>query len=209
MGWTSYHATHYKNGKVDRKAECDAYFMEGLDEGHFRVEKSAMVGSVYYAAITRLANPAEDWSFENRKWIELPANEQYTFGVVFLTSVDENDYYNFSYKDMDETMGPCYYDCPTGILKLLSPTDKEYAIKWRNECIKRKEQKKQKSKLKDLPYRTAIRYKILGNTITAVKMPPAYQFKTYWWYVPDKNVYVKKSSIPDEYEVLGLYDEIK
>lgn len=24
MGWTSYHATHYKRGRVDRKAECDA-----------------------------------------------------------------------------------------------------------------------------------------------------------------------------------------
>ena len=23
MGWTSYRATHYKNGKVDRKAEMD------------------------------------------------------------------------------------------------------------------------------------------------------------------------------------------
>lgn len=23
MGWTEYHASFYKNGKVDRKAECD------------------------------------------------------------------------------------------------------------------------------------------------------------------------------------------
>lgn len=23
MGWTSYHASFYKNGKIDRKAECD------------------------------------------------------------------------------------------------------------------------------------------------------------------------------------------
>ena len=48
MGWTSYHATHYsKTGTIDRKAECDGYFMEGLNRGHYRVEKSAMVGSVY------------------------------------------------------------------------------------------------------------------------------------------------------------------
>ena len=26
MGWTSYAATHYKNGKIDRKAECDNIF---------------------------------------------------------------------------------------------------------------------------------------------------------------------------------------
>lgn len=24
MGWTSYHASFYKNGKIDRKAECDS-----------------------------------------------------------------------------------------------------------------------------------------------------------------------------------------
>ena len=54
MGWTSYHATHYKNGKVDRKAECDAYFTEGLNEGFYRLEKSTMIGSVYYAAVAGL-----------------------------------------------------------------------------------------------------------------------------------------------------------
>ena len=54
MGWTSYHAEHYKNGKIDRKAECDAYFLEGLNRGHFDVLKSSMVGSTYYAAIKPL-----------------------------------------------------------------------------------------------------------------------------------------------------------
>lgn len=44
MGWTSYHATYYKNGKVDRKAECDAYFMEGLNTGWYRVIKSHWSG---------------------------------------------------------------------------------------------------------------------------------------------------------------------
>ena len=28
MGWTSYNATHYnKHGQIDRKAECDAYWL--------------------------------------------------------------------------------------------------------------------------------------------------------------------------------------
>ena len=32
MGWTGCHATHYKrNGDIDRKAECDGYFLEGLN----------------------------------------------------------------------------------------------------------------------------------------------------------------------------------
>lgn len=60
MGWTSYHATHYKkNGTIDRKAECDAYFMDGLNAGHYRVVKSALVGSVYYAAIETLKRYGE------------------------------------------------------------------------------------------------------------------------------------------------------
>lgn len=43
MGWTGYMPTHLKKGGiVDRKAECDAYFMEGPNRGNFQVLKSAM-----------------------------------------------------------------------------------------------------------------------------------------------------------------------
>jgi len=47
--------------------------------------------------------------------------------------------YNFGYKDMDETMGPYSYDCPRSILDKLTPTDHEYALKWRRECERRLE----------------------------------------------------------------------
>lgn len=46
------------------------------------------------------------------------------------------DEYNFGYKDMDETMGPYYHDCPKRILDLLTPTDNVTALKWREECSK-------------------------------------------------------------------------
>lgn len=134
MGWTSYHATHYKNGKIDRKAECDAYFMEGLNRGHYDVLKSAMVGSTYYAAVQGLRRyVGKD---ENGTYIyePIPENKRITFGVVFKTSTDMKDYYNFSYKDMDETCGPYERDCPKGILDLLSPTDNEFANEWRKAC---------------------------------------------------------------------------
>ena len=40
MGWTEYLATHYtKSGQIDRKAECDAYFMESLNRGYYKVRK--------------------------------------------------------------------------------------------------------------------------------------------------------------------------
>ena len=134
MGWTSYHATHYKNGKIDRKAECDAYFMDGLNKGHFEVLKSAMVGSTYYAAVQGIVkNVGKNESGENI-YEPLPENERTTFGIVFLTSTDRKDYFNFSYKEMSESMGPYSYDCPKGILDLLSPTDNEYANEWRKAC---------------------------------------------------------------------------
>ena len=37
MGWTSQHADYYKKGTIDRKRECDAYWEEGLNKGHFKI----------------------------------------------------------------------------------------------------------------------------------------------------------------------------
>ena len=36
MGWTGYYPTHFNSGgKINRKAECDAYFTEGLNQGFY------------------------------------------------------------------------------------------------------------------------------------------------------------------------------
>lgn len=132
MGWTSYHASFYKNGKIDRKAECDSIMncdMVG-NKGRYEVLKSAMVGSTYYAAVKKTIF----------KTGAKPEKES-VFGVVMLTSVNNKDYFNFSYKDMDESAGPGYYDCPKGILDVLTPTEYEWAKEWRERCyenIKRK-----------------------------------------------------------------------
>lgn len=157
MGWTSYHASYYKNGKIDRKAECDAYFMEGLNRGHFNVLKSSMVGSTYYAAIQRaVKNVGKN---ENGEYIyeQIPENERTTFAVVFLTSTDMKDYYNFAYKDMDEGCGPCQCECPKGILDLLSPTDSKWANDWRQACYENITKKKNKNGLNKLPVGTIIK----------------------------------------------------
>ena len=193
MGWTSYHATHYKNGKVNRKAECDAYFTEGLNEGFYRLEKSTMIGSVYYAAVTGLKR------YNEGKKEDVPKDEQHTFGVVFLTSVDSKDYYNFSYKDMDETCGPFCYDCPESILKLLSPTTSEFAQKWRNGC--RKHRKLRKA-LNDLPVGSVIEFERVDGTKRYVKHAPAFQFKKPFWYNPEGHSYIPNKNIPDGYCVI-------
>ena len=193
MGWTSYHATHYKNGKVNRKAECDAYFTEGLNEGFYRLEKSTMIGSVYYDAVTGLKR------YNGEKQEDVPENEQHTFGVVFLTSVDSKDYYNFSYKDMDETCGPFCYDCPESILKLLSPTTSEFALKWRDGC--RKHRKLRKA-LNDLPVGSVIEFERVDGTKRYVKHAPAFQFKKPFWYNPEGHSYIPNKNIPDGYCVI-------
>ena len=193
MGCTSYHATHYKNGKVDRKAECDAYFTEGLNEGFYRLEKSTMIGSVYYAAVTGLKR------YNEGKKEDVPKDEQHTFGVVFLTSVDSKDYYNFSYKDMDETCGPFCYDCPESILKLLSPTTSEFAQKWRDGC--RKHRKLRKA-LNDLPVGSVIEFERVDGTKRYVKHAPAFQFKKPFWYNPEGHSYIPNKNIPDGYCVI-------
>lgn len=206
MGWTSYHATYYaKNGNIDRKAECDAYFMEGLNRGHYRVEKSTLVGSVYYAAVRILKRVAKDDSGQYIRladnqylYEDIPVEEQKVFGTVFLTSVNNNDYYNFSYKDMDESMGPCYYDCPESILKLLSPTDSEYALNWRASC---REQTSAKKRLNAAPIGTAIHFFLSGKEVQLVKRAPSYQFKKPWWYNPANNTYMRQSQIPLNFTV--------
>lgn len=129
MGWTSYEATHYKNGKVDRKAEMDKQYTQEEHDSSFdgeiihypkmEVLKSSMVGSIYYAAV-HITDSQDGYDR--------------TLAVICLTSTKWNGGMNFGYKDMDETCNPGYYDCPKGILDLLSPTDNEYALEWRRLC---------------------------------------------------------------------------
>lgn len=58
-----------------------------------------------------------------------PDKAPFVFAAVILFRNNRKD--GFGYKDMDETMGPFQVNCPLRILKLLSPTDHEYANKWR------------------------------------------------------------------------------
>jgi hypothetical protein len=196
MGWTSTHATSYKNGKVDKKAECDKLFTQDehyWDNGgyspSFKVLKSSVIGSVYYAAVERTNNKE---------------NEKEIFAVVCLTSVDNNDYYNFSYKEMGESEGPYAYDCPKSILKLLSPTDNEYALNWRNKCIEKANSKTTKSsELKKIDFGGKVKVTTKnGNEYTVIKMQPNRQFKQYWWNVEGTNSYLPKSYI-DSYELIA------
>lgn len=201
MGWTSYHASHYDSRwNVDRKAECDAYFMEGLNRGHYNVKKSAMRGSVYYAAVENLVRYAGRDENGEAIYKSVPENARKTWAAVFLTSVDSRDYFNFSYKDMDESMGPCECDCPLSILNMLSPTEDEWALAWRQRC---REKAQDKNTLGKLPIGSIIEYEWQGKKQQAVKRDPAYQFKTPWWGIVGTSYYIKKNHIPKSYRVVS------
>lgn len=168
MGWTSYNATHYnKHGQIDRKAECDAYWLEGLNAGYFEVVKSSMVGTTYYGAIKPLKRKAPDGTVE-----DIPQNEQIVFCAVFLTMTNVKNYYNFYYKNMDESMFPGVCECPISVLNVLTKTDNANAIEWRNKCreslaVKRM-YRKSRVLLADLPVGSVIKFsspKSYGNGI--------------------------------------------
>lgn len=202
MGWTSYHVEPtYKKGKpfIDRKAECDNLFCSDAISyktnevvGKYEVLKSAMVGKTYYAAVKKTIFAAETEP-ESIK----------VFAAVVLTAIDNKDYYNFAYKDMDETMGPYEYNCPKGILDLLTPTDNEYANDWRKRCYENLKKKNNPDALSNLPIGSMIKYKRYdGNEMTLIKCAAAHQFKRPWWKVVGENKYVPAKHIPNDYEVI-------
>lgn len=195
MGWTSYRATHYKwVGKgskrsyvVDRKAECDAYFLEGLNRGYYNVLKSSISGSTYYAAVQHLKRYVGKDENDESQYEDIPENERTTFAVIFLTSTNSKDYFNFSYKDMSECSGPYQYDCPKGILDLLSPTDNKYALEWRKACYENIAKKKNPNSLVKLPEGTIIKVKLPFNTQrysegTEVTLTKRKWGKRYKWF---------------------------
>ena len=175
MGWTSYNAKYYNTrGKIDRKKECDAYWLEGLNSGHFNVVRSAMVGSTYYAAIQPIQKRIGEDESGKSIYEDIPEDQRETYGVVMLTKTDMKDYFNFFYKEMSEDMEPYESKCPKGIIDLLSPTESEYAKAWRKRCL---DFAKTKS-MRDLPVGAIFQFEdYSGKIVRLIKCAPAYQFK--------------------------------
>ena len=141
MGWvTSFHATEwkYQGGRrvVDRRKECDRLLTwdnrdkDGKLITSNRVLKSAMVGSTYYAAVEK---KTADGSTD-------------VWAAIFLTCGKGRDGTVWGYKDMEESSMPYYFDCPSGILSLLTPTDDKRANEWREKCRERLRKKAEERK---------------------------------------------------------------
>ena len=117
MGWLYMQSL---GGHSGPRQYLDAQFTYDRPDHSARVLRSALVGvRVYYAAV-------EHFSAKGRA----------VFGIVCLVryNLRDREGYIFGYKDMDEGMGPSESDCPEAILDLLTPTDRPYAIAWRERC---------------------------------------------------------------------------
>lgn len=190
MGWTwTMSIYHTLSGKVDRKAECDAIYSRETARRRDTVLKSAMRGSVYYAAVET----------EN-----LETGERHVWAGVCLTSTRRDGSFDFGYKDMDETCSPFDCDCPKGILDLLTPTDYPYALEWRENCRKRLAEKRQKSSLSALPVGSVIEFQLGARSLRLRKCAPAYQFKRTWWMVDGGSTYFKRNHIPADFTVISV-----
>jgi hypothetical protein len=116
MGWLFYARPRHQSVRE----HLDTKLCWENENGKRRVLKSAMVGSVYYAAVEQI----------------YPDGKREVWAAIFLTKScpRAKDGMTFGYKDMDETVGPYETKCPPGILDLLTPTTSEYANAWRERC---------------------------------------------------------------------------
>lgn len=105
MGWTSYH-----RDKGQTTADHLAGQLLGPDQ---RFVATGTDGGTFYAAVRNA--DGETW------------------GLVVLTQWSKG-YYNYTYKAMDEGMGPNESKAPARVLDALSPTTSEYATEWRERC---------------------------------------------------------------------------
>lgn len=204
MGWTSYEATYFKkNGDIDRKAECDAYFMRD-NASHYKVVKSSMKGTVYYAAVATLTKYIGKDENGKNMYESIPEDKQEVWAAVFLTRTEEGRY--FHYKDQDETAGPYEDHCPKCILDLLSDTDHELALDWRKRCRKNIQKSNKLSKLDRLKNGSVIRFPSIlsftngidvGDEMTLTKINRKWIYEKYGTRYSLKKTYINPS-----YEIL-------
>jgi hypothetical protein len=113
MGWTY---THKRKGQT-----ITDFFREQWENDHFKI----LTCKTYFRREVYLLCEA----------IPKDGSPVYNFAAMCLIHFCPRDPdYNFGYKDMDQSCGPNYYNCPDEILDEISPTDSEYANNWIAAC---------------------------------------------------------------------------
>jgi len=129
MGWLYTH----KDSDISVKEFFESRFNYQKEDGRY--------GKVLDCAVVRLRTAYMAYEIGHTD------GTKEVIGIVCLLDYSPKDYYNFGYKDMDETMGPYQYDCPERILKLLTPTENENAREWREICWERIKSRQKRPKL--------------------------------------------------------------
>lgn len=131
MGWT-YQRKPYGMTTLEA-VKAQFTWSHVAEENRPHIVEGSMRGSVAYLAIRFPAALVKD------EGSYIPdADGSITWCAVILTKSDKraSDGYDFGYKDMEETMGPCEADCPAKILNILSALrdPNSYAHDWRKRC---------------------------------------------------------------------------
>ena len=125
MGW-SY--CHRPEGKTDLQ-----WFREDLWRDP-EYQKRLIDGSTYRGAFYGVY----ETEAQHAPYLVPGDNGMVRLALVILVKRGRGaDGYNFGYKDMDETMGPCESQCPARILDQLSPYKEDatgYCKDWRARC---------------------------------------------------------------------------
>jgi hypothetical protein len=117
MGWTTTHKPSHIGAKEYIELNCLTWDSPTHD---YRVLDGGVKNfRTYYGAVEKT---------------DRTTGERQVFAVIFMLQFYKNDYHNFGYKDMDESVGPYQAECPERILKLLTPTTSQYAQQWRDAC---------------------------------------------------------------------------
>jgi hypothetical protein len=113
--------------------------------------------------------------------------ERTVYGLVCLLQYTK-EHYNVGYKDMDETLHPYYYGCPERILALLSPTDNQNALAWREGCRRQAERKKLIKSLTpgtvlvfEQRFRWRVRYGEIEDSVLVVDQTKPLSFRPFSW----------------------------
>jgi len=68
-------------------------------------------------------------NFGRHLWMLIQPKEGPSFICLFKLSSYRGDW---GYKPIDESMGPCYWDCPVSLIQQADPPTTEYATQWRS-----------------------------------------------------------------------------
>lgn len=127
---------------------------EDNDKFSHKVVYGSQNGSVCYLACKRT---------------EKSTGESIVYGLVVLTAIRSNEFCNFGMKEISEFCGPNYYCAPKKLIDMLSPTDHEWALEWRRQCVENSFRVTKRGKdakiLRELPLNTTIRVNDPSGTV--------------------------------------------